>query len=376
MSDKPFSIFVVDDDSLMRMVVIDQLQGSNYQIHEFANGAQCLAAMDLQPNLILLDVEMPGQSGLDCCRAIRTAGYDDVQVMFVSAHDELETLLAAFDAGGNDFIPKNAKKDVLLRKVDIAVEAEIKKQQLQVQLSYAQQTAFTAMSSLGETGTVLQFLRASFHCLDLQQLGKLLIETLHQFGAKGLVKLSDLYGEFECGSEAMCTPLEQSILSYAAKLGRISQTGDRLVLNYPHITLLVMGLDVTDPDAIGRLRDHMAIVAEGAGVRIEAMNTEQERLHQANARIEDVKELADLLSEIKEYQHDNQRQVENLVEQYRLEVETAFVHLGLTDSQELLLHSIVDQLTTKLESQFENDSKLALRLNEIVSKQKRLLKTQ
>jgi hypothetical protein len=52
------------------------------------------------------------------------------------------------------------------------------------------------------------------------------------------------------------------------------------------------------------------------------------------------------------------------------------VHLGLTDSQELLLHEIVDRLSTQLTQLFENDTRLALRLNQIVDKQKQLLKTQ
>ena len=373
MTEKPFCIFVVDDDPLLRMVITDQLSGTNYQIHEFANGSDCLAALELQPNLILLDIEMPGQNGLEVCREIRASICDDVQVMFVSSHDDLETLLAAFDVGGNDFIPKNAKKDVLLRKVELAIEAEEKKRRLKSQLSYAQKTAFTAMSSLGETGIVLQFLRSSFHCLDMHQLGNLLTETLHQFGLNGLIKLSDRHGEFDFGSEAICTPLEKSILSYVSKLGRVSQTSDRLVLNYPHITMLIKGLDIDDQDSIGRLRDHLAIVAEGTGVRIDAMNTEQQRLQQANARIEGVKELANLLSEIESSQHANHVQLENLIEQQRQEIENAFIHLGLTDNQEFLLHSIVDKLTKNLNVLFENDSRLALRLNEIVDKQKMLL---
>jgi len=296
-----------------------------------------------------------------------------VQIMFVSAHDDLETLMKAFDAGGNDFIPKNAAKDVLLRKVDIAREAEVQRRQLKMQLSYAQQTAFTAMSSLGETGIVLQFLRSSFHCLDPHQLGALLIETLNQFNVRGLARLSDVSGEYDFSVDGLCTPLECSILSYVAKLGRINQASDRLILNYPHITLMITDLDIHDADGVGRLRDHLALIAEGAGVRIDAMEVEQQRLRQANLRMEAVKELVDLLSDIENHQNANHSRLETLIEQHRIAMEHAFVHLGLTDSQELLLHDIVDRLTRQLDDLFENDSRLALRLIEIVDKQRALL---
>jgi CheY-like chemotaxis protein len=373
MPDKPFCIFVVDDDALLRLVITDQLQGHDYQIHEFADGAACLAAMDLAPNLILLDIEMPGQSGIDVCRQIREDGNDDVQVMFVSAHDDLEILLTAFDAGGNDFIPKNAKKDVLLRKVELAIEAEQQKRQLKSQLSYAQKTAFTAMSSLGETGTVLQFLRASFQCATFEQLGALLIDSLQQYGLDGLVKLTNGDEEYDFSSETVCTPLEKSILTYVSKLGRIYQAGDRLVFNFSNVVLLVTGLDVEDQDAIGRLRDHLAILAEGAGARVEAMISEQMRLREANARLEGVKELTDLLIEIEENQHANHAQMVNLAEQHKMNMESAFIHLGLTDSQEFLLHGYVDELTSQMDNLFETDNRLALRLNQIVEKQKALL---
>jgi hypothetical protein len=54
-------------------------------------------------------------------------------------------------------------------------------------------------------------------------------------------------------------------------------------------------------------------------------------------------------------------------------MESAFIHLGLTDSQEFLLHGYVDELTSQMDNLFENDNRLALRLNKIVEKQKALL---
>jgi CheY-like chemotaxis protein len=375
MDDRPFCIFVVDDDSLQRLIVCDHLQGNNFQIHEFSNGTDCLAAMDVAPNLILLDIEMPGLNGLEVCKSLREEGYDDTQVVFVSAHDDIETLLSAFQAGGNDFIPKNATKDLLLRKIEIAIEIEAQKRQLQQQLTYAQKTAFTAMSSLGETGIVLQFLRSSFHCQSTQALGELIIETLDQFGLHSMIRLSDDADMYFFRSNAVCTELEKSILAFSAKLGRINQTADRLAINYPYINLLVTGLDADDPDLVGRLRDHLAIVAEGAGVRIDAMKAEQERLKQAIERIDSVKELVSLLEEIEVHQTTNHSQLEKFVEDHKLDMEEAFVFLSLTDAQELKLHGIVDQLINQMEALFVKDNVLALRLSTIVEKQKRLLNT-
>lgn len=131
MTEKPFTLFVVDDDPFLRMVLIHQLQGNGYLIYEFDSGAECLAAMQMGPDLVLLDIEMPGQDGLEVCRQIRAdTENDEVQVMFVTGHDDPETLMAGYAAGGDDLIHKNAKKDLLLRKVAIALENSQQKRPL------------------------------------------------------------------------------------------------------------------------------------------------------------------------------------------------------------------------------------------------------
>ena len=373
MNDDHTRIFVVDDAAAMRLIVSDQLAGNGYQIHEFESGHTCLAALDLSPHLIILDIDMPGKNGIETCRELRAAGHDEVQVLFFSASDDLETRLLAFDAGGNDFIHKHAEKALLIRKVAIAVEAEEKKQGLVRQLSYTRQAAFTAMSSLGEMGVVLQFLRTSFQCRDVRQLAAALMEAVEQYGLTGLVKLQGACGVSYRNMQSECTELEISILSYINRLGRIYQSADRMGINYPHVTLLVSGLDLEDPDRVGRLRDHLAILAEGADVRISALEEEMQRASQSRSIIEAVKEMTGLLDDIESSQNSNHHRLLDAMDSFRQDLDQSFVHLGLTDKQEMLIHGIVENLNQELAQLFEADQHLAKRLNQIVLKQKKIV---
>jgi hypothetical protein len=229
------------------------------------------------------------------------------------------------------------------------------------------------MSSLGETGIVLEFLRSSFQCINLQQLADLLLRTLQQFNLRGLIKLSDAGEEHYFNSESLCSPLETSILHYVEKFNRVYQARDRLALNYPHISLLIVGLDMDDQEGQGRIRDHLATIAEAVGLRIDAMHGEQQRLRETNKRLENIKELTELFSQIELNQQANHRRLEVLIDAYMKRMEEAFSHLGVSDAQEAHLRGILEQLYSNLNPLFENDVRLALSLGEIVQKQKAIL---
>lgn len=373
MNQKSFCIFVVDDDPLMRMVLTNHLQGFNYEVHDFSNGPDCFAALDLSPNLILLDIDMPEQSGLELCKKIREIHYDDIQIIFITAHTNMDILLQVFKVGGDDFIPKNSPKEIIRQKVETAIDAEIRKQELRQQLSFAQHTAYTAMSSLGETGIVLEFLRASFSCTSLDDISEQLLSVFQSFDSHGLLWLyTDKHNHFG-RTEGLSTEVSKSILMYAQSMGRIVMKDDRLIMNYPHITLMLIDLDTNDQDKIGRIRDHMAIIVEGAGVRITALEAEQRRIDEANNRINAIRELSLVLADVEKNQNKNRIQIEDISEHYKLITNEAFIGLGLTDSQESLLRDISENQYKDLQAIFHADTKLAIKLSEIIEQQRKLI---
>lgn len=334
MSEDCFRIFVVEDDPVSQMIAVDQLDDPRFEVETFDNGEACLAAMERSPDLILMDVEMPGQDGISVCRSIREAGDSHAQVIFISSHDDLETRLAAFDAGGNDFIVKPYASEELVKKVQVAERFRQEHLGLSQQANYAQQMAFTAMSSMGEMGVVLQFLRASFTCPAAAQLAGAVFEALGQYGLQGIVEIRDETGAHCFSSNGACTPLEASIASHAAGMDRIFQFRDRMAINYPAITLLVPNLPLDNPDFVGRLRDNLALIVEGAETRLAAMKSENQRLAQASAIVQAVAALTQGLAEIETRQGENRIRTLSLTNTYLDDLEETFVHLGLTDAQE------------------------------------------
>lgn len=351
MTQQTIKVFLVDDDPVARSMASFQLQGQNMVLQELGDGQACMAALDAKPDVILLDVEMPGMSGIEVCKAIGERPEIDAEIIFVSAHDDLETRLKAYDAGGADYLVKPYHPEELLKKIAVARRRLEQKRGVSDRAQFAQQAAFTAMSSMGEMGVILYFLRTSFNCPTIEDLGRNLCNALEQYGLQALVELRDGEHVFHFSSQGDCTPLEKSILSHAKGMERIFQFRDRLVVNYPHTTLVVPNLPLEDEDQIGRFRDHLAILAEGVEARYCAMVNEQRLLQQADQVVQLVGQLTASLEQAEARQQEHRIQVLEVVTNQQMQMSSTFVHMGLTEDQE---HALVEMN----QAGFENISRI------------------
>ena len=112
-------ILVVDDDRMSRLLLNTILSRISYRVSEAFDGNDCLdKAESFCPDLILMDVGMPGMDGLDVTRLLKNN--DDtknIPVMIISGHDDLEERVRAVEAGAEDFLPKPVEQTILKAKI-------------------------------------------------------------------------------------------------------------------------------------------------------------------------------------------------------------------------------------------------------------------
>ncbi len=102
------TILVADDDPDIRELITFKLEQSGYQVASCGDGPSALAAVGRSaPDLLLLDLNMPGMSGLDVCRAVRRdPATATVPVIMLTARTQEADVEASFSAGADDYIPK------------------------------------------------------------------------------------------------------------------------------------------------------------------------------------------------------------------------------------------------------------------------------
>jgi len=120
---KNVSILLVDDQPANLDVLCELLESAGYRISVATGGATALEiAVRAVPDLILLDVLMPGLDGYEVCRQLKQeAATQDIPVIFITARDLKEDILAGFRAGGVDYIVKPFRDEEVLARVQTHV---------------------------------------------------------------------------------------------------------------------------------------------------------------------------------------------------------------------------------------------------------------
>lgn len=118
---KKFTILVVDDNPVITKILVELLSRANYSVTAVDDGNKALASLNtLSIDLILLDIDMPEQSGLDVCRTIKAdPSTSDIPVIFVTSLSDRENIVKGFGAGSQDYIVKPFIPTELLARVQV-----------------------------------------------------------------------------------------------------------------------------------------------------------------------------------------------------------------------------------------------------------------
>jgi DNA-binding response OmpR family regulator len=112
-------ILAVDDDPDVLGTLSRALQREGFDVGRATSGAEALRLLaQRRPDLIILDILMPGLDGLTVCRRIRAdAQYNHVTILFLTALDRTDDVVAGLDAGGDDYVVKPFELAELVARV-------------------------------------------------------------------------------------------------------------------------------------------------------------------------------------------------------------------------------------------------------------------
>ena len=117
----PVTVFVIDDDESVRKSLKRLLDAAHHKTEVFKSGSEFLSRSPHPgPSCIIVDVRMPGVTGIDLQKTLIDTGREE-QLVFITAHGDIPMCAQAMKAGAVDFLPKPFKPKELLESVERAL---------------------------------------------------------------------------------------------------------------------------------------------------------------------------------------------------------------------------------------------------------------
>ena len=216
----------------------------------------------------------------------------------------------------------------------------------------------TALTTLGESGIALKFSRSALSCRSLSALGERTIEAMGFLALDCHVQMRTASCTLSMTARGAASPLEASVLEKSAEMDRIFSFGNRLVVNYDSVTLLIVNMPLADPELCGRIRDHAAMIAESADLAVGNISLRSDAIKNA----ENLRSLAStggrdvqsLRTNYRELQLATRLELDNMAHV----IEGMYIHLGLTNSQEFTISDVVHSSVERVLTLFDQSSEL------------------
>jgi len=120
------TVFLVDDDDDLRRATMRLLASFEFSVRAFASAEELLAAFDAKlAGCLLLDLRLPGQSGLELQRTLDTMG-STLPIVFLTGHADVPTSVVAMKNGAIDFLEKPVREEALVAALERALELDAK----------------------------------------------------------------------------------------------------------------------------------------------------------------------------------------------------------------------------------------------------------
>ena len=125
---RPFTILVADDELDILEILNFNLQAEGYQVIKATNGNEAVELARIhKPDLIILDVMMPGKTGFEVCKILRAdKAFENTIIIFLTALNDDSTEIKGLETGGDDYITKPISPKVLISRVNALFRRIIK----------------------------------------------------------------------------------------------------------------------------------------------------------------------------------------------------------------------------------------------------------
>lgn len=162
------TIMIIDDEQMILDMLRDQFETEQYRVITAKSSEEALRKLNGQPDIILLDINMPGMDGLELCRIIRD--HVTCPILFLTARIEEADCVAGLRAGGDDYIMKPFSLAELMARVEAHLRRENRIQQKISMRGFGDIVVDYAARTVSRNGQAIELSKVEFDIVELLSL--------------------------------------------------------------------------------------------------------------------------------------------------------------------------------------------------------------
>lgn len=372
------SVLVIDDDTVGLKAAANALS-ADFHVLTATNGQDGIRlALEQQPDIILLDIEMPGMSGYQVCEILKCESIThNTPIIFVSSNNKVRDRMLGYELGAEEFIPKPFDGEELVHKIKQLSRRVKMHLDLTDRVDIATRTAMTAMAGNSELGIAIQFVEASHSMSSMTDLAMRLLRTTDSLGLTCALMFTSPDGNGFYSLHGEVRPMEQDLMvAIHAQAQRFHDFGCRTQVNYPKSSLLIKNMPLEDRDRYGRLKDLIPAIMGAADARLRSLEAERALLGQTQDLARSFKIVESTLKEQSTSLQMTQEQVARVVHALWKEFESTLPKLGLEDDQEHYLMKHVEKALEETRDAMEQSEMLRCSFDSVMRLLKHLTEQQ
>jgi len=354
---KAMKIFCINTNNLVDKDVLSESGG---EVQFLDSGEACLEALqESTPDLIVLNTETANLSGFDICKKIREeTKLEHLPVLFVSTDSSIDSRLKSYAAGGDDYVVTPIDNSELKAKIKTLLKRKTALDAAKKEVSDVTSSTLDILRSMGEVSAVVHFLQGTCSCNSYESLAKKVIKAHEDLELDVAIQMRVNGEKLHFFTNDVENPLEESVFEYISNKGRLIDFGQRTAINYPYISIIIRNMPTDNKDMHGRVRDHAAIIGQGADSKVKGLLAEMAVKTQRESLLTIINQIETTIVKIDKDYKSQQKSSELILASVSESLEESFLSLALSGEQEEYLRDFVGEAEDKINFIFESGLKL------------------
>ena len=262
-------ILIVDDDSLNRDLLAAILT-VDYEVLQAESGELAVTmASQCIPDMILLDIQMPGIDGYQTCQQIKeNPATENCPVIFISANESEDEIIKGYEVGAVDYLVKPLKPNELLQKIRRILDLVGKKKEWEENHSKTGAEVISPDSDAGVYARISRFFSDVLNSDSYDALAGHFIEIANEQDMNSTLQIREQDVNLMYSSSSSSSSMEEKVISLATSRGRMIDYGKRMIINGQHCSILIKNMPLDNGDKYDALRDFASLICDGLVRRI------------------------------------------------------------------------------------------------------------